>query len=91
MISSRTEGEPIGVADRHRSTSLRGEFMRVVVDLNRCEANALCMGVAPEVFELTDDDELIVLQEHPDESLRAKVEEAVRQCPRQAISIEEDS
>ena len=65
--------------------------MRVVVDLNRCEANALCMGVAPEVFELTDDDELIVLQEHPDESLRAKVEEAVRQCPRQAISIEEDA
>ena len=51
----------------------------------------LCMGVAPEVFELTDDDELIVLQEHPDESLRAEVEEAVRQCPRQAISIEEDS
>ena len=39
--------------------------MRVVVDLNRCEANALCMGVAPEVFELTDDDELIVLTSIP--------------------------
>ena len=65
--------------------------MRVVVDLNQCEANGLCMGVVPEVFDLTDDDELILLQEHPDESLRELVEEAVRQCPRQAISIEEDA
>lgn len=64
------------------------QTMRVIVDMARCEANALCMGVAPEVFELTDDDELILLQEHPDESLRAAVEEAVRLCPRQAISIE---
>lgn len=64
--------------------------MRVVVNLRQCEANALCMGIAPEVFELDDKDELHVLQEHPDESLRARVEEAVRQCPKQAISIQED-
>ena len=65
--------------------------MRVVVDLNRCEANGLCMGVAPEVFELTGNDELLLLQERPDESLRERVAEAVRQCPRQAIAIEEDA
>ncbi len=64
--------------------------MRVVVDRLQCEANALCMGVAPEVFELDDDDEIHVLEEHPDESLREKVEAAVRQCPKQAISIVED-
>ena len=58
--------------------------MRVVVNLNQCEANALCMGVAPEVFDLTEDDELILLNEHPDESLRDRIETAVRQCPRQA-------
>ena len=68
-----------------------GDRMRVVVDLDRCEANALCMGVAPEVFELTDDDELIVLQEFPDESLRDRVQMAVRQCPRQAIAIDDSS
>jgi ferredoxin len=64
--------------------------MRVVVDVDRCEGNALCMGVAPEVFDVSDDDQVILLQEHPDESLRARVEEAVRQCPRQAIAIRED-
>ena len=63
--------------------------MRVVVDMKQCEANGLCMGIAPEVFDLTDDDELVILDEHPDESLRARVEEAVRQCPKQAISLVE--
>ena len=30
--------------------------MRVVVDFDLCESNALCMGLAPEVFEVRDDD-----------------------------------
>ena len=62
--------------------------MRVVVDFDLCESNAICMQVAPEVFEVRDDDFLYVLQEEPDESLRPKLEEAVRRCPKQAISIE---
>jgi len=64
--------------------------MRVVVDYDLCESNALCMGAAPEVFEVRDDDFLYVLQEHPPEELRAAVEKAVRLCPKQAISIAED-
>ncbi len=64
--------------------------MKVVVDWDLCEANAVCMKVCPEVFELQPDDTLLIKQEHPDEALRAKVEEAVRRCPRQAISIQED-
>jgi ferredoxin len=63
--------------------------MKVVVDYDVCESNAVCMAVAPEVFEVRDDDFLYVLQENPPEELRAKVEEAVRRCPKQAISIEE--
>ena len=64
--------------------------MRVVVDFDLCESNALCMAAAPEVFEVRDDDFLYILDEHPPESLRAKVEEAVRRCPKQAISIAEE-
>jgi ferredoxin len=63
--------------------------MRVVVDYDLCESNALCMAAAPEVFEVRDDDFLYVLQEEPGEDLRPKVEEAVRRCPKQAISIQE--
>ena len=64
--------------------------MKVVVDFDLCESNALCMAAAPEVFEVRDDDFLYILDEHPPEELRAKVEEAVRRCPKQAISIAED-
>lgn len=63
--------------------------MRVVVDFDLCESNALCMQAAPEVFEVRDDDFLYVLQENPPEELRSKVEEAVRRCPKQAISIKD--
>ena len=62
--------------------------MKVNVDYDRCEANAVCMKVCPEVFEVREDDNLYLSTENPPESLRAKVEEAVRRCPRQALSIE---
>jgi ferredoxin len=62
--------------------------MRVVVDYDLCESNALCMAAAPEVFEVRDDDFLYVLQDEPPEELRSKVEEAARRCPKQAITIE---
>ncbi|MFI5046438.1 MAG: ferredoxin [Acidimicrobiia bacterium] len=61
---------------------------RVVVDFASCESNAICSGIAPEVFEVRDDDFLYVLIEEPPDELRAKVESAVRMCPKQAISIE---
>ncbi len=63
--------------------------MRVVVDFDLCESNALCMAAAPEVFEVRDDDLLYVLDEKPPEELRQKVEAAVRTCPKHAITIED--
>ncbi len=63
--------------------------MRVVVDFNLCESNALCVDAVPEVFEVRDDDLLYVLNEHPSEELRVRLETAVRMCPKSAISIED--
>ena len=62
---------------------------RIVVDFDLCESNAICMQVAPEVFEVRDDDFLYILDETPGEDQRAKVDEAVQRCPKQAISIAE--
>jgi ferredoxin len=62
--------------------------MQVIVDFDVCESNAVCMAIAPEVFEVRDDDFLYVLVENPSEDLRDKVEEAVRRCPKQAIRLE---
>lgn len=64
--------------------------MKIVVDFDRCESNAVCMGIAPDVFEVRDDNFLYILNESPGEDRRADVEEAVDMCPKAAISITED-
>jgi ferredoxin len=64
--------------------------MKVVVDYDQCESNGICEEVAPEVFHVSDEDDVLkLLQESPPEDLRAKVEEAVRRCPKRALSIQE--
>lgn len=62
--------------------------MKVVVDYDLCEANALCMGACPQVFRVEEDDTLTVLMDEVPEELRSKLQEAERLCPRQAIRIE---
>jgi ferredoxin len=47
------------------------------------------MGVAPDVFLLNDDDTLSILQPDVEPENQAAVLDAVRQCPRQAISVED--
>ncbi|MCV7239728.1 ferredoxin [Mycolicibacterium celeriflavum] len=62
---------------------------KIVVDFGLCESNGVCMGIIPEVFDLDDQDYLHVLQEEVTPENEQQVREAVRQCPRQAISIED--
>jgi ferredoxin len=62
---------------------------KIEVDWGLCESNGVCMGINPEVFHLGDDDMLTVLQEEVTPEIESDVREAVRQCPRQAISITE--
>lgn len=62
--------------------------MRVIVDFDLCQSNAVCMSAAPEVFEVRDDGYLYVLDETPAEELRPQVQQAARLCPVQAISLE---
>ena len=52
--------------------------------------NAVCMRLVPEVFEVRDDDRLYLKTERPPDALRARVDEAVRRCPKQALSLVED-
>ena len=61
--------------------------MKVKVDFDLCESNAICMGIAPEVFEVREDDFLYILDENPPESLRPQLEQAVASaCPTRARS-----
>lgn len=62
--------------------------MKVVIDLNICQDHGQCVFAAPEVFSL-DGEGHIKWVENPDESLRAKVEDAADVCPLQAITIQD--
>ena len=64
--------------------------MKIVVDKNLCEGNMRCVEVAPEIFEVRDDDRAHVLIENPAPGFKPKVQLAVKMCPRQAISVIED-
>jgi len=61
--------------------------MKILIDMDLCEGNAVCSKVAPEVFTVGDDDKASLINTSPGEDLRAKIEAAVRRCPRQALSL----
>lgn len=63
--------------------------MKVIVDWDLCESNAVCVQMCPELFSISDDDKLIIATDAPDESLRSKIEDAVVSCPKQAMSLED--
>lgn len=65
--------------------------LRVVADTGVCQGHQLCQGEAPSVFGFDESaDVVVVLEEHPEETLRADVTTAVKYCPAFALSIEED-
>jgi ferredoxin len=62
--------------------------VRVTVDPTACEANGVCAGIAPEVFELDDEDVLEILQPEPPPELRERVRLAVDGCPKRALYLD---
>jgi ferredoxin len=63
--------------------------VRVIVDRDDCEANAICAGLVPEVFEVDDDDVLRIKLDVIPANLADSVRYAVRSCPKAALSLEE--
>lgn len=63
--------------------------MKVKVDFDLCEGNAVCQKVAPDIFDVGDDDRATLLRDPSDDD-RDAVEAAVRRCPRQALEIVDD-
>lgn len=61
---------------------------RVAVDTTRCQGYGLCVGIHPEIFDVPAGSAVaVLLRDVLDEDDLADVEEAVRACPAQAISI----
>jgi ferredoxin len=62
--------------------------MDVTIDSEKCIASGGCVFACPEVFDQDDDGIVLLLDPHPDESLRAQVLEAIDACPASVIAVD---
>lgn len=65
--------------------------MKVQVDFDLCESNAVCEALAPAVFEIDDDEYLQIKKEQIGDEDLAAVKRAVSGCPKTAISLVEET
>ncbi len=62
-------------------------MMRIVADLAKCHGIGMCEAMAPDLFEVGDDDPVEVLDDRPPESDRPYVKAAVDACPVFALTL----
>ncbi|HET7683296.1 MAG TPA: ferredoxin [Marmoricola sp.] len=60
---------------------------KIKVDYDLCESNALCEALAPQNFEIDDEDYLQVIDDEVTDDNRDAVMQAVAACPKSAISV----
>ncbi|OBF13377.1 ferredoxin [Mycobacterium sp. ACS4331] len=60
--------------------------MRIEVDLDRCEGNAVCVGIAPDLFDLNDDDYAVLKVDVVPADQEERAEQAIAECPRAALN-----
>ena len=65
--------------------------MRVRIDYDLCEANAICAGLVPQVFEVDDEDNTNILMEEIPTELEGQVRHAVASCPKTALWLEDSA
>lgn len=64
--------------------------MRIDVDFDLCEANGVCVGMAPDVFELDSHEHLVVLTDDVPAQRRQELSEIVGSCPRSALVLTDE-
>jgi 3-phenylpropionate/trans-cinnamate dioxygenase ferredoxin reductase subunit len=61
-----------------------------MVDLGLCQGYANCINVAPDIFDLNDDDQVMLLRADVEAADQPRIEDAVHGCPVSALSIADE-
>ncbi|RYE77170.1 MAG: ferredoxin [Myxococcales bacterium] len=61
--------------------------MTIKADFDLCEGLGMCQSMADDYFELDDEDQMTILNEHPAEADRDHVHAAVQACPVLALTL----
>ena len=64
--------------------------MRIKADFDLCESNAICVGRAPDFFDLDDNDYLVILQEDIPADRVEELRQVAANCPKSALTVVED-
>ena len=64
--------------------------MKVTVDRAKCTGLGICEAKAPDVFEIDDDGDLVILDDEVTADRIADVKEAVVGCPTEALKLVAD-
>ncbi|WP_037357327.1 ferredoxin [Amycolatopsis orientalis] len=63
--------------------------MKVTVDRSKCTGLGICEAMAPEVFEVDENGDLMLLTETVDDDRLDEVRAAVEGCPTEALRLAE--
>ncbi|GAB2988220.1 ferredoxin [Nocardioides montaniterrae] len=64
--------------------------LKIKVDFDLCESNAMCEALAPDIFELDDNDFLVVHTDEVTSENEQRARQAAASCPRNAIALVEE-
>jgi ferredoxin len=62
--------------------------MKIQVDLDRCTGHGVCESIRDDVFEVGEDGVVHLLTDSLTADMRPQLEEAVAECPTQALTLE---
>jgi ferredoxin len=65
-------------------------MLKVTVNRETCEGYANCVRAAPDVFDLDDDDLVVLKQDEPPDAQLSRVRRATYDCPTESISFTDD-
>lgn len=60
----------------------------ITVDIDACQGFGNCAMNAPDLFDVDDNDVVVVLQDEISDDAHPHAEEAVRSCPVSALALE---
>jgi ferredoxin len=64
--------------------------MRIEVDRDLCESNAVCVQWAPDVFHVDETGAMVLAKDRPSLAVLGEVKDAAKRCPRGAITLVDD-
>jgi ferredoxin len=62
--------------------------VKIIVDRSRCTGLGICESFAPEVFEVDDAGDLVLLTDTVPAGMDAEIDQAIAGCPTEALRLQ---